>query len=257
MRNRYLLFLFSFLVSYMPFASAIGAQGPSATSMGSDSESTSSATSSPSLTRIRLAPAVEKAQLVHQTMPVYPVEAKLAGVQGTVILHAIIGKDGNIETVELVSGPPLLAQSAMDAVRQWRYKPLLINGRPVEVDTQISVAYTLNDANPSTVPSLPAQQASPSAAASLDIAQEPYVYESVRGIMRYEDDGTGSIETFARIRVQSFAGVQQLGQLIFEYNSDNQRMEIKSVRVIKHDGRVITANSDAVQDLTAPVEIGR
>jgi protein TonB len=59
------------------------------------------------------------------------------------MLHAIISKDGSVESLEYISGPQLLMKNAMDAVRQWRYKPTMLNGEPVEVDTTISVVFTL------------------------------------------------------------------------------------------------------------------
>jgi TonB family protein len=81
--------------------------------------------------------------LIHQVTPVYPAAAKEQHIEGTVQLHAIIGKDGTMQELVYVSGPPILMRSAMDAVRQWQYKPTLLNGEPVEVDTTISVVYTL------------------------------------------------------------------------------------------------------------------
>ena len=75
--------------------------------------------------------------------PVYPVAAKKARIQGTVELEAIIGKDGSVEHLEVVSGPKELQESSLDAVRQWTYKPFLVNGDPVEVKTTINVFYTL------------------------------------------------------------------------------------------------------------------
>ncbi|MGA7920324.1 MAG: energy transducer TonB [Candidatus Acidiferrales bacterium] len=93
--------------------------------------------------RIRVGGNVAAAKLVRQVTPVYPAIAKTAHISGTVILHAIISKDGSIEQLEYVSGPPLLMKNAMDAVRQWRYNPTLLNGEPVEVDTTISVVFTL------------------------------------------------------------------------------------------------------------------
>jgi len=76
-------------------------------------------------------------------MPVYPPIAKTAHISGTVVLHAVIAKDGSVEDLQYVSGPPLLMKSAMDAVKQWRYQPTQLNGDPVEVDTTISVVFTL------------------------------------------------------------------------------------------------------------------
>ncbi|MFZ0644674.1 MAG: TonB family protein [Candidatus Acidiferrales bacterium] len=93
--------------------------------------------------RIRVGGNVAAAKLIRQVTPIYPTIAKTAHISGTVTLHAIISKDGSIEQLEYVSGPPLLMRNAMDAVRQWRYNPTLLNGEPVEVDTTISVVFTL------------------------------------------------------------------------------------------------------------------
>jgi periplasmic protein TonB len=94
-------------------------------------------------TRIRVGGNVQQASLLRQVQPAYPPLAKAAHVSGTVVLHAIIAKDGTIQQLEYVSGPAMLMTSAMDAVRQWRYKPTMLNGEPVEVDTSISVVFTL------------------------------------------------------------------------------------------------------------------
>jgi periplasmic protein TonB len=93
--------------------------------------------------RIRVGGQVEQASLVHQVLPTYPQIAKTAHISGTVILHAIIAKDGTVQELQYISGPPLLMRSAMDAVRQWRYRPTLLNGEAVEVDTTISVVFSL------------------------------------------------------------------------------------------------------------------
>lgn len=87
-----------------------------------------------------------------------------------------------------------------------------------------------------------------------DYSQEGFVYELYRTAARFEADGTGVREYSARVRVQSEAGVQALGQLVFGYNSANERMEINYVRVRKSAGNVVTATADAVQDLTAPIQ---
>jgi periplasmic protein TonB len=87
---------------------------------------------------------VQEAKIINKPMPVYPEIAKTAHIQGTVVLHAIIAKDGSVEQVTFISGPPLLMRNAMDAVRQWRYQPTLLNGEPVEVDTTISVVFTMS-----------------------------------------------------------------------------------------------------------------
>jgi protein TonB len=93
--------------------------------------------------RIRRGGDVVAANLIRKIQPVYPAIAKSARIQGTVILHAVISKDGSVQDLQYMSGPPLLVQSALDAVRQWKYRPTLLNGEPVEVDTTIQVIFTL------------------------------------------------------------------------------------------------------------------
>jgi protein TonB len=98
--------------------------------------------------RIRVGDNVIAANLIYKVQPVYPQLAKQARVQGTVRFTAIIGKDGHILNLQLISGHPLLVQPAQDAVKQWIYKPTLLNGEPVEVVTQIDVSFTLSDEPP-------------------------------------------------------------------------------------------------------------
>jgi protein TonB len=86
---------------------------------------------------------VQQANLIKQPKPVYPPLAKQARIQGTVRFNAIIGKDGTIQNLQLVSGHPLLVPSAQEAVRLWVYRPTLLNGEPVEVATTIDVNFTL------------------------------------------------------------------------------------------------------------------
>lgn len=93
--------------------------------------------------RIRVGGNVQSASLIHQVQPVYPAIARTAHIQGTVLLHAIIGKDGTVKELQYISGPPLLMHAAMDAVQQWRYKPTMLNNEPVEVDTTIQVIFTI------------------------------------------------------------------------------------------------------------------
>jgi TonB family protein len=96
--------------------------------------------------KIRVGANVMEASLIHQVQPVYPQIAKAAHISGAVVLHAIVAKDGTIKQLEFVSGHPLLMKAAMDAVGQWVYKPTLLNGDPVEVDTTISVIFQLGGA---------------------------------------------------------------------------------------------------------------
>jgi len=132
---------------------------------------------------VRVSAGVASGMTISRVDPVYPQAAKDAHVQGTVVLKAIIGKTGDVEKLSVVSGPPELAASAIDAVRQWKYKPYLLNGMPVEVLTTINVNYTLggDDATPSPVPqsniapvpSTPAVPAIPSIAAVPPIPNQP------------------------------------------------------------------------------------
>jgi protein TonB len=97
--------------------------------------------------RIRVGGNVQAAKMIRQVQPVYSQIARVAHAQGTVVLHAVIAKDGSVQELSFVSGPPLLMPSAMEAVRQWRYQPTLLNGEPVEVDTTISVIFTIGGQN--------------------------------------------------------------------------------------------------------------
>jgi len=94
--------------------------------------------------RVRLAARVAEANLVHEVAPKYPPEAGQARIEGAVVLMAVIGKDGCVQDVQVESGLPVLAQAAVDAVKQWRYKPYLLNGEPVEVASRITINFTLS-----------------------------------------------------------------------------------------------------------------
>jgi protein TonB len=82
--------------------------------------------------------------LIHRVEPVYPRLAIQVGRSGRVELRAIIATDGTIQSLQVISGDPFFYQSALDAVRQWRYKPTVLNGEPVEIDTFISVIYNMD-----------------------------------------------------------------------------------------------------------------
>ena len=81
--------------------------------------------------------------LIHRVEPVYPPIAKLTGVQGTVLIKALISTDGRIDQAQVVSGSPLLSPAALEAIRQWRYRPYFLNGGPIEVETEITVNFVL------------------------------------------------------------------------------------------------------------------
>jgi TonB family protein len=94
--------------------------------------------------RIMVGGAVQQTKLVTQVRPVYPPEAKAARITGAVKLSALIGKDGSIQNLDVLSGEPVLVQSALDAVKQWVYQPTLLNGQPVEVLTEIDLNYSVS-----------------------------------------------------------------------------------------------------------------
>jgi protein TonB len=94
--------------------------------------------------RIPVGGIVQAAKLVRQPKPVYPEPARRVRIQGVVKLHALISKEGTIEDLKVVSGHPLLVLSALEAVKQWAYQPTLLNGEPVEVETDIDLNFTLS-----------------------------------------------------------------------------------------------------------------
>ena len=97
----------------------------------------------PTPQRVKVSAGVTAGLLMTKVQPQYPPLAKQARIQGTVVLQAVIGKDGSIQKLHALSGHPMLIQSAIDAVSQWKYKPYYLNGQPVEVDTQVTVNFTL------------------------------------------------------------------------------------------------------------------
>jgi len=94
-------------------------------------------------TRIRVSQGVTQGLKIRDVRPTYPALARQAHIQGAVQLTAVISKEGSIENLHAVSGHPMLIPAAIDAVKQWRYKPYILNGEPVEVETQITVNFTL------------------------------------------------------------------------------------------------------------------
>jgi TonB family protein len=93
---------------------------------------------------LRIAANVQAAKIIKRIQPEYPEDARRTRISGTVRLHAVIGKDGGIKELEVVSGHPMLKDAAVNAVKQWRYQPTLINGEPVDMDKTIDVIFALN-----------------------------------------------------------------------------------------------------------------
>jgi protein TonB len=97
----------------------------------------------PNVQRVRVSQGVTQGLLTRNVQPQYPPLARQARIQGSVVLRALISKTGQIENLEVVSGHPMLTSSAIQAVKQWQYKPYILNGQPVEVETNITVNFTL------------------------------------------------------------------------------------------------------------------
>ena len=99
---------------------------------------------SPAVQRVRVSQGVTKGLLIYRVEPAYPPLAKQARIQGVVVMTALIDKGGNVQNLQVVSGHPLLAPAAIEAVKQWRYKPFLLNGQPVEVETTVTVNFRVH-----------------------------------------------------------------------------------------------------------------
>ena len=92
---------------------------------------------------VRVSIGVQTANLIYQVKPVYPEIAKRTRIQGIVVLEAVISKGGSVDALRVISGHPLLTQAALDAVKQWRYRPTMLNGEPIDVVTTVTVTFTL------------------------------------------------------------------------------------------------------------------
>jgi protein TonB len=94
--------------------------------------------------KVKVSSGVAQGLLVHQVTPQYPSQARQQGIQGTVVVQAVIAKDGTVHNVKAVSGSSMLRQAAVDAVKQWKYRPYSLDGEPVEADTEISIKFNPN-----------------------------------------------------------------------------------------------------------------
>jgi len=127
---------------------------PGATAAGAINDSAASAQADSSKP-LRVGGNVQGSKITHMVEPVYPPIAKTAHISGTVVLHAIIEKDGTVGELTYISGPPLLMKAAIDAVKQWTYAPTFLNGKAVRVDTVVSIVFTLGNGSGDTSPAAP------------------------------------------------------------------------------------------------------
>jgi protein TonB len=103
--------------------------------------STAANPSRPALETLRISQGVSQGLLIKRVQPVYPQAALAVRAQGVVQIEATINKDGHVSNLKVLSGDPVLARAALEAVRQWRYKPYYLDGAPVEIQTQIAVTF--------------------------------------------------------------------------------------------------------------------
>lgn len=155
-------------------------------------------------TRVRIGGTVAAGNIINKVNPAYPPLARQTRISGTVRLHAIIGKEGSVLQLEVMSGHPLLVQSALDAVRQWKYKPTLLNGEAVEVDTTIDVIFAFNED--------PKQSARK--------AIDPVLREDVLQLLEL----TGGMKSAETVMRKMFAGMRPMMLKQFEGLQDRERI---------------------------------
>jgi len=122
---------------------SVFAAGGQVLSQARDSSAASPQAQAEPAPRVRVSSGIISGLILKKIQPSYPEEAKKKRIQGVVILDADISKDGDVTRLSVISGDPLLAQPAMDAVRQWKYKPYLRNGQALDIDTQVQIDFTL------------------------------------------------------------------------------------------------------------------
>jgi len=98
---------------------------------------------SPKPRRLRVSQGVATGNLIHKVEPQYPLEAKEKGIEGVVLLKVLINREGAIGSCEQVEGDSILGKAATEAVTQWKYRPYLLNGEPVEVETMVKISFNL------------------------------------------------------------------------------------------------------------------
>jgi TonB family protein len=212
--------------------------------------------------RIRVSPGVQSGLLLSKVNPVYPPLARQARIQGVVILNVKISKTGDVEDIQLSSGHPMLAPAAITAVKQWKYKPYLLNGEPIEVDTQVQVNFTLSD-KPATPPADLAADNPPGTGPGEIPGGVPGGLQSgvIVGIILPPTSGDATHPALPR-RVRISSGVAQ-GLLVHkvnpQYPPDAREQRIQGVVVMKvnidKEGNVYNVELISGHPLLAPAAI--
>jgi TonB family protein len=171
----------------------------------------------PAGTRITSSDKITPARIIEKVDPVYPPLARQTRISGTVTLHVVIDKEGSVQQMAVVSGHPLLVQSALDAVRQWKYQPTQLNGEPVEVDTTIDVIFALNNNTQQSQPKLMVltpKSIDPALRADvLALLEENQVSRASEAVMRKMFDG------MRPMMLKSFAGLENRGKILDSYEN--------------------------------------
>jgi TonB family protein len=172
----------------------------------------------PAGVRITSSDKITPARVIKRVEPVYPPLARQTSISGTVALHVVISREGSVQEMEVVSGHPLLVQSALDAVRQWKYQPTQLNGEPVEVDATIDVIFALNDntqqgGQPKLMVQAPKSIDPALRADVLALLEENHVSRASEAVMRKMFDG------MRPMMLKSFAGLEKREKILDSYEN--------------------------------------
>jgi TonB family protein len=190
--------------------------------------------------RVRVSGGFAQSLLLKRVNPVYPPLARQARIQGTVVLQVQISKSGDVEKLELVSGHPMLAPAAIEAVKQWKYQTYLLNGEPVAVETTVTVNFTLSD-NPPTegiVGSAPPQGIAGAADSGTPLPPPPQRVRVSSGVMQ------ALLITKVNPQYPSDARVQ--GTVLLKVNIDKEG-NVANIQVISGHPLLIPAAIEAVK----------
>ena len=174
--------------------------------------------------RVRVSESIVQGLMIKKVAPEYPPLARQARIQGTVVLKVQISKAGDVVSMQLVSGHPMLAPAAIEAVKQWKYMPYLLNGEPVEVETNVTVNFTLSDKPAAEGVAGDVPGAAPSGQAN------PQVLKVVPS-----NEDTGHLVAPQRVRVSSGVAQQRLllTKVQPQYPQDAKDQHIQGVVVLK------------------------